>query len=215
MLEAYFHAGAALNHLRTHPVAPTDSATRMLVDAANGCPQPATARLLRDIAGLFPAAAAAPPGSQPLHSLTPVLRSSQEALILAYEHALTRHDSDGRWWDGSTHLLWIGEWNRDPGHAQLLPALMTAASDTGTPVCWICDPMRANIRITADYQQSYHLDDVTVEIRAFFGACRRTRTNPGGLHLETASEHVAEERLDHAELLQCVGVAVQELRLLS
>jgi 3-deoxy-7-phosphoheptulonate synthase len=40
--------------------------------------------------------------------------TSHEALLLAYEEALTRQDSlTGRWYDCSAHMLWIGERTRD------------------------------------------------------------------------------------------------------
>jgi 3-deoxy-7-phosphoheptulonate synthase len=46
--------------------------------------------------------------------------SSHEALLLAYEQALTRTDTrTGRSYDLSAHLLWIGERTRDPGGAHV------------------------------------------------------------------------------------------------
>jgi 3-deoxy-7-phosphoheptulonate synthase len=49
--------------------------------------------------------------------------TSHEALLLAYEEALTRQDSlTGQWYDCSAHMLWIGERTRDPdgAHAHFL-----------------------------------------------------------------------------------------------
>src|SRR5215813_8552871 len=56
---------------------------------------------------------------------TPQLRetefyTSHEALLLAYEQALTRVDSmTGRWYDCSAHLLWIGDRTRQPDSAHV------------------------------------------------------------------------------------------------
>jgi 3-deoxy-7-phosphoheptulonate synthase len=46
--------------------------------------------------------------------------SSHEALLLDYEHALTRTDSrTGRPYDTSAHFVWVGERTRDPGGAHV------------------------------------------------------------------------------------------------
>jgi 3-deoxy-7-phosphoheptulonate synthase len=46
--------------------------------------------------------------------------SSHEALLLDYEHALTRRDSrTGLLYDTSAHFLWVGERTRDPGGAHV------------------------------------------------------------------------------------------------
>ena len=43
-----------------------------------------------------------------------VLYTSHEALLLNYEEALTRQDSEtGEWYDCSAHMLWIGDRTRD------------------------------------------------------------------------------------------------------
>ncbi len=49
--------------------------------------------------------------------------TSHEALLLSYEQALTRRDPlSGDWYDGSAHLLWIGERTRqlDGAHVEFL-----------------------------------------------------------------------------------------------
>ncbi|MBL8247162.1 MAG: 3-deoxy-7-phosphoheptulonate synthase class II [Candidatus Competibacter sp.] len=49
--------------------------------------------------------------------------TSHEALLLGYEQALTRRDpATGDWYDGSAHLLWIGERTRqlDGAHVEFL-----------------------------------------------------------------------------------------------
>ncbi len=46
--------------------------------------------------------------------------TSHEALLLAYEQALTRVDSlTGKWYDCSAHLVWIGERTRQPDGAHV------------------------------------------------------------------------------------------------
>jgi 3-deoxy-7-phosphoheptulonate synthase len=48
------------------------------------------------------------------------LFTSHEALILDYESALTRHDPhDGGFYDGSAHMLWIGDRTRDKAGAHV------------------------------------------------------------------------------------------------
>uniref|UniRef100_UPI002457A470 3-deoxy-7-phosphoheptulonate synthase n=1 Tax=Nocardia wallacei TaxID=480035 RepID=UPI002457A470 len=287
MVDAYFHAAATLNHLRAQPIPAARVPARLIRQAADVCAEGAQARLLRDVADLVDVTMAAPGGGRDQHSSLPGMRVSHEALLLDYELALTRRGHDGRWWDCSAHLLWVGERTRDPAHAHIrfaelianpiavklgpatrpadvadlcrrlspdtvpgrltfiprlgaeraetvLPALLEAAADTGTPVCWVCDPMHGNTFVTEQGFKSRHVDDVTAEIRAFFRACRATGVAPGGLHLETAPEPVTEcvggwqglredelanqydtrcdPRLNAAQTLQCVTVAVEEFR---
>ncbi|MBC6497057.1 MAG: 3-deoxy-7-phosphoheptulonate synthase class II [Alphaproteobacteria bacterium GM7ARS4] len=46
--------------------------------------------------------------------------TSHEALLLPYEEALTRIDStNGKWYDVSAHMLWIGERTRNPQQAHV------------------------------------------------------------------------------------------------
>ena len=46
--------------------------------------------------------------------------TSHEALLLGYEHALTRQDSlTGKWYNCSAHLLWIGDRTRQPSGAHV------------------------------------------------------------------------------------------------
>jgi 3-deoxy-D-arabino-heptulosonate 7-phosphate (DAHP) synthase class II/chorismate-pyruvate lyase len=119
MLAAYFHAAATLNHLRTHPTAPSTAVTALLVRAASLCPTRPVADMLDDVTNMFDLALAGPPDSRILHSVLPELRISHEALVLDYEHALTRRATKDRWWDSSAHLLWIGERTRQSGHAHM------------------------------------------------------------------------------------------------
>jgi len=53
-----------------------------------------------------------------LHQTT--LFTSHEALLLNYEEALTRKDdNDGKWYDCSAHMLWIGDRTRDLTEAHI------------------------------------------------------------------------------------------------
>ncbi len=53
-----------------------------------------------------------------LHQTT--LYTSHEALLLNYEEALTRKDSEtGEWYDCSAHMLWIGDRTRDLNEAHI------------------------------------------------------------------------------------------------
>ncbi len=53
-----------------------------------------------------------------LHQTT--LFTSHEALLLNYEEALTRRDEiDGRWYDCSAHMLWIGDRTRELNGAHI------------------------------------------------------------------------------------------------
>jgi 3-deoxy-D-arabino-heptulosonate 7-phosphate (DAHP) synthase class II/chorismate-pyruvate lyase len=286
MLQAYLHAAASVNHLRAHPAPPGAVVTMLIRRAVRVCPDPAVAGMLADVANMFDLALAVPRDSRVLHSLLPELRISHEALVLAYEHALTRRAAGDRWWDCSAHLLWIGERTRQCDHAhiewarrivnpvavklgptagaedvrdlcrllnpdgvpgrltliprlgarcaeELLPVLMDAAVECGTPVCWVCDPMHANTRKVGGGRKTRFFDEITAEIRAFFSACRKTGTHPAGLHLETSAENVTEciggwqqldendltrdyrthcdPRLNDIQTIACVTAALQEL----
>jgi 3-deoxy-D-arabino-heptulosonate 7-phosphate (DAHP) synthase class II/chorismate-pyruvate lyase len=286
MLAAYFHTAATLNHLRAQSVPPNAAMTKLLRRAASVCPTRCVADMLGDVANMFDLALTCPPGSRVLHTLISDLRISHEALVLAYEHALTRRGTDDRWWDSSAHLLWVGERTRQLDHAhielarrianpvavklgpavrpndiadlcdllnpdklpgrltliprlgveraeQLLPQLLDAAAATGTPVCWICDPMHGNTGSTGDGLKTRRLDDIAAEIQAFFAACRHAGTAPGGLHLETCPDDLTEcvggwqqlgeddltrnyrthcdPRLNDVQTIGCVMVALQEL----
>jgi 3-deoxy-D-arabino-heptulosonate 7-phosphate (DAHP) synthase class II len=159
MLEAYFHAAASVNHLRAHPAPPSAAVTALIRRASGVCPDLAVANMLADVANMFDLALAAPPDSQVLHSLLPELRISHEALVLAYEHALTRHATEDRWWDCSAHLLWIGERTRQCDHAHIEWAARianpvavklgpTASPDDVTDLCRVLNPRNIPGRLT-------------------------------------------------------------------
>jgi 3-deoxy-D-arabino-heptulosonate 7-phosphate (DAHP) synthase class II len=119
MVSAYFHAAATVNHLRTHPAPPGATVAELVERAAAACAGQPQARLLRDMAGVLSVATAQPRGARRLDGLLPALRVSHEALVLAYEHALTRRTPDDRWWNSSAHLVWIGERTRGLDEAHI------------------------------------------------------------------------------------------------
>jgi 3-deoxy-7-phosphoheptulonate synthase len=185
-------------------------------------------------------------GADPAELRTVELYSSHEALLLDYEHALTRVDSrTGRAYDTSAHFLWIGERTRalDGAHVQfarairnpigvkvgptatpadllgliealnptrqpgrltlitrmgagqirnVLPALVRAVAEAGTPVAWVCDPMHGNTYEAASGHKTRHFDDVLAEVRGFFDVHRAEGTHPGGIHIEFTGDNVTE-----------------------
>ncbi len=86
--------------------------------------------------------------------------TSHEALVLAYEQALTRKDSlTGDWYDCSAHMLWVGERTRDPdgAHVEFLSGVRnplgaklgpTATADEVVALCRRLDPDRVPGRLT-------------------------------------------------------------------
>ncbi len=97
-------------------------------------------------------------GDPRFHQVT--LWTSHEALLLDFEEVLTRRDPEhGEWFDGSAHMLWIGERTRALGGAHVefcagianpvgvkLGPLATAAEVLG--LCARLDPRREPGRLT-------------------------------------------------------------------
>ncbi|MDR3606353.1 MAG: 3-deoxy-7-phosphoheptulonate synthase class II [Oligoflexia bacterium] len=61
--------------------------------------------------------------------------TSHEALLLPYEEALTRREEDNSWYDGSAHMLWVGERTR-----QLDGAHIEFARGIENPIGLKCGP---------------------------------------------------------------------------
>jgi 3-deoxy-7-phosphoheptulonate synthase len=86
--------------------------------------------------------------------------TSHEALILAFEEAMTRRDSlTGDWYDTSAHLLWVGERTRrvDAAHVEFLRGLSNplgaklgpaATPEEAVSLCDALDPRREPGRLT-------------------------------------------------------------------
>ena len=80
--------------------------------------------------------------------------TAHEALVLAYEEALTRRDSlTGDWYDCSAHLLWVGERSRQPAgaHVEFLAGVQnplgvklgpTATPEEAVALCERLNPRR-------------------------------------------------------------------------
>jgi 3-deoxy-7-phosphoheptulonate synthase len=84
---------------------------------------------------------------------------SHEALLLEYEQALVRQDSDGQYYGGSGHMLWIGERTRqrDSAHVEFLRGIInpvgikvgpTATVDQILPLLDTINPHNQPGRIT-------------------------------------------------------------------
>ncbi len=125
-LRAYSQAAATLNLLRAFAhggFADLHQAHRWMLDFLQSSPQGAQYRDLADRIGdclAFMEAcgitAATAPQIREVEFYT-----SHEALLLMYEEALTRQDGyNGRWYDTSAHMLWIGERTRqlDGAHVE-------------------------------------------------------------------------------------------------
>lgn len=93
-----------------------------------------------------------------LHSVD--VYTSHEALLLGYEHALTRQDTiTGTWYDCSAHMLWIGERTRqlEGAHVEFLRGVgnpigckigPTTSTDFILELCEKLNPSRIPGRIT-------------------------------------------------------------------
>jgi 3-deoxy-7-phosphoheptulonate synthase len=107
----------------------------------------------------FMAACGVSPTDQPsLHQVD--FYTSQEALVLPYEQALTREDSiSGDWYDCSAHMLWCGERTRqlDGAHIEFLRGIANplgckigpdATTDDVLAICEALNPQRIPGRLT-------------------------------------------------------------------
>ncbi|MGQ4618678.1 3-deoxy-7-phosphoheptulonate synthase [Nocardia sp. R7R-8] len=100
--------------------------------AADRSRDPARRDLLRAVSGLLPATAIAPPGAGEPHNWLPLLRISREPAAPRAAATPTGQRPDGRWWDRSAHLLWLGD--RTPAR------LIRVATEVGNPVAVALGP---------------------------------------------------------------------------
>jgi 3-deoxy-7-phosphoheptulonate synthase len=108
--------------------------------------------------------------------------TSHEALLLAYEEALTRQDSlTGDWYDCSAHMLWIGERTRqlDGAHVEFLRGVKnplgckigpSASADDVLELCETLNPDNAPGRLTLIVRQG--ADRVTEMLPPLLAAVR-------------------------------------------
>ncbi|MFE7740746.1 3-deoxy-7-phosphoheptulonate synthase [Nocardia sp. NPDC057455] len=125
----YLRAAAALDEWPGDRL-PLTLCVNMLHRAADRCREPVRRDLLRAVGGLLPIAAIAPPGGHELHNSIVPPRVSREPR-LPYAAAPARQGPDGRWWDRSAHLLWIG--NPAPDRVRF-------ATSVGNPVAVALGP---------------------------------------------------------------------------
>jgi len=73
-----------------------------------------------------------------------------------------------------------------------LPELIKAASETGSPVLWVCDPMHGNTESTADGTKTRRFDNIVGELESAFRVHAAMGSRLGGVHLELTGENVTE-----------------------
>lgn len=165
----------------------------------------------------------------PLHSVD--LYTSHEALLLAFEEALTRRDSlTGRWYDCSAHLLWVGERTRQPdgAHVEFLSgienpvAAKLGPAATPADVLALCDRLNPDnepgrLTLIARMGAALVADRLPPLIEAALREGRQvvwvcdpmhgnTFTTPGGLKSRRFADIVAEIRGFFAVCRECGAV---------
>jgi 3-deoxy-7-phosphoheptulonate synthase len=75
---------------------------------------------------------------------------------------------------------------------EVLPPLLEAVTERGSPVAWVCDPMHGNTFEAPSGHKTRRLDHVLDEVAGFFEAHRALGTHPGGIHVEFTGEDVTE-----------------------
>ena len=74
----------------------------------------------------------------------------------------------------------------------VLPDLIRAVKETGSPVLWVCDPMHGNTESTADGTKTRRFDNIVAELESAFRVHKRLGSYLGGVHLELTGENVTE-----------------------
>ena len=124
-LEAYRQSAATLNLLRAFAVggyADLERVHQWMLGFVQG--SPASARY-EELASRITETLAFMKACGITSENTPQLQgtsfyTSHEALLLGYEHAMTRQDStSGDWYATSGHMIWIGDRTRQPDHAHI------------------------------------------------------------------------------------------------
>jgi len=124
MVTAYAQASASLNLIRAFAQGGLSNLNQVHswnLDFVAETPQSTRYRELADRLTEtleFMAACGLSPENTPQISETNLF-ASHEALLLPYEEALTREGEDGKWYDCSAHMLWIGNRTRAPGGAHV------------------------------------------------------------------------------------------------
>jgi 3-deoxy-7-phosphoheptulonate synthase len=74
----------------------------------------------------------------------------------------------------------------------LLPDMIRAVKETGSPVLWVCDPMHGNTESTADGTKTRRFDNIVGELESAFRVHEEMGSYLGGVHLELTGENVTE-----------------------
>lgn len=74
----------------------------------------------------------------------------------------------------------------------MLPGLIRAVRETGSPVLWVCDPMHGNTESTADGTKTRRFDNIVSELESAFRVHQELGSYLGGVHLELTGENVTE-----------------------
>jgi 3-deoxy-7-phosphoheptulonate synthase len=88
---------------------------------------------------------------------------------------------------------------------KLLPPLIKAVQDTGSPVLWVCDPMHGNTETTASGIKTRRFRNIMNETETAIEIHHQNDSHLGGVHLELTGENVTEctggaRNLDEADL---------------
>jgi 3-deoxy-7-phosphoheptulonate synthase len=135
--------------------------------------------------------------------------TSHEALILEYEHAMTRLDSgNGAAYDLSAHFVWIGERTRqlDGAHVELLSHVRnpigvklgpTTSPDDAIALAARLNPDNVAGRLTFITRFGAGrirdgLPALVEKVQGFFDVHRQLGTWPGGVHVELTGDDVTE-----------------------
>jgi 3-deoxy-7-phosphoheptulonate synthase len=79
----------------------------------------------------------------------------------------------------------------------VLPGIVSAVSESGHEVAWVCDPMHGNTFSSAGGYKTRAFSDVVEEVNGFFDVHDQLGTWPGGVHIE----------LTGGDVTECVGGA--------
>ncbi|HEV8115027.1 MAG TPA: 3-deoxy-7-phosphoheptulonate synthase class II [Acidimicrobiales bacterium] len=74
----------------------------------------------------------------------------------------------------------------------VLPPIVRAVADEGTPVVWASDPMHGNTFTASGGRKTRRFEVVIDEVAGFFEVCRAEGVWPGGLHCELTGDDVTE-----------------------
>jgi 3-deoxy-7-phosphoheptulonate synthase len=74
----------------------------------------------------------------------------------------------------------------------VLPAIVEAVRDSGSPVAWLTDPMHGNTFTSVSGYKTRKFETILDEVRGFFEVHKAAGTTPGGIHIELTGDDVTE-----------------------